>query len=77
MAPPLPWHDSNLRLRSTLGVGTACEHEQRDDSELFAQIISFGRLSFNTNIVVFAACADGTDVCDDPHMKGLRGQRID
>ena len=24
-----------------------------------------------------AACPDGADMCDDPHMKGLRGQKID
>ena len=24
-----------------------------------------------------AACGDGVDLCDDPHMKGLSGQNID
>ncbi|CAM9454811.1 unnamed protein product, partial [Ectocarpus sp. 8 AP-2014] len=23
------------------------------------------------------ACGDGIDLCDDPHMKGLSGQKID
>lgn len=26
---------------------------------------------------ICAACPDGSDVCDDPHMQGLRGQSID
>ena len=30
--------------------------------------------NFNT---LAAVCPDGADMCDDPHMKGLRGQKID
>ena len=30
--------------------------------------------NLNTNS---AACSDGADICDDPHMKDLRGQHVD
>ena len=50
-----------------------CSWKQTQLPRLFALIIPVGP----TFDPITAVCPGGTDMCDDPHMKGLRGQKID